>query len=89
MYTLIFSEIAKIDLQFFKTHNPQFYKKALKLIEELTEHPFTGTGNPERLKYDLSGKWSRRISSEHRIVYSVHDELVEVHVLAMRYHYTK
>ena len=41
------------------------------------------------LKYELAGYWSRRINSEHRIIYSVHDEIVTVYVLSMRYHYAK
>ena len=35
----------------------------------MKEHPFHGLGKPEALKYDLSGKWLRRINNEHRIIY--------------------
>ncbi len=42
-----------------------------------------------KLKYELAGYWSRRINSEHRIIYSVHDDIVIVYVLSMRYHYTR
>jgi toxin YoeB len=38
--------------------------------------PYTGIGKPEPLKYELAGYWSRRINSEHRIIYSVHDDIV-------------
>lgn len=44
---------------------------------------------PEPLKYELAGYWSRRINAEHRIIYSVHDDIVTVYVLSMRYHYVK
>ncbi|WP_298648926.1 Txe/YoeB family addiction module toxin [uncultured Proteiniphilum sp.] len=40
-------------------------------LEELTEHPFTGTGRPEPLKHNLSGMWSRRMNKEHRLIYEV------------------
>jgi len=40
--------------------------KILKLIKEVQRHPFEGTGQPESLKHDLSGCWSRRIDKEHR-----------------------
>jgi Txe/YoeB family toxin of toxin-antitoxin system len=43
----------------------------------------------ERLKYGLSGRWSRRINSEHRIIYKINDDKIEILVLSMRYHYTK
>ncbi|MDR0510227.1 MAG: Txe/YoeB family addiction module toxin, partial [Rikenellaceae bacterium] len=71
MYELVLSNTATEDLRHFKRHDVRCYKKALSLLRELIEHPYTGTGKPERLKYELSGSWSRRINSEHRIVYTV------------------
>lgn len=53
----------------------------------MAEHPYIGIGKPETLKYELAGFWSRRINSEHRIVYRVIENVIEIHVLAMRYHY--
>ncbi|TAF45901.1 MAG: Txe/YoeB family addiction module toxin [Sphingobacteriales bacterium] len=38
-----------------------------------------GAGKPEPLKHDLSGKWSRRINQEHRLVYEVHESIVKAH----------
>ena len=65
------------------------YKKILKrinqLIKETQKTPFDGTGKPEPLKFQLSGCWSRRINSEHRLVYKVTDE--NFIILSCRYHY--
>ena len=44
-----------------------------------------GIGKPEPLRGDLSGFWSRRIDHEHRLVYRLVDDSVQV--LACRYHY--
>jgi toxin YoeB len=44
-------------------------------------------GKPERLKYQLSGKWSRRIDLEHRIIYTISDD--NVNILAIRFHYKR
>ena len=63
------------------------YKKALKLIAELYEHPHTGTGKPELLSGDCSGQWSRRIRKKHRLVYEIHDEEVVVLILTAYGHY--
>jgi toxin YoeB len=41
---------------------------------ELSEHPTIGMGNPELLKYNLSGLWSRRINSKNRIIYEIIEE---------------
>jgi toxin YoeB len=45
-----------------------------EILEELKTHPTTGIGNPEQLKYDLSGKWSRRINKKDRIIYEIIEE---------------
>ena len=50
-------------------------------------HPTTGTGKVEALRFGMSGLWSRRINSEHRIVYRINEESHEVYVLSMRGHY--
>jgi toxin YoeB len=63
--------------------------KITALLKDIADHPYTGIGKPEQLKFELAGKWSRRINSEHRIIYTVHEETVMVHVLSMRYHYMK
>jgi toxin YoeB len=71
-YHLDFSHQAQIDIDFHKkTGNKSVLKKLFVLLNELTEHPFTGSGKPEPLKYILAGTWSRRINQEHRLVYEV------------------
>ena len=62
-------------------------KKINDLIKEIQKTPFEGTGKPEALKYDLQGYWSRRINQEHRLVYSVDDNLEELVIVQCRYHY--
>ncbi len=64
-------------------------KKITDLLKDIAEYPYTGIGKLEPLKYELAGYWSRRIYSEHRIIYSVYDDIVTVYVLSMRYHYTR
>ena len=70
-----------------KSGNKAIMNKITSLLKDIAEHPYTGIGKPEPLKYELAGYWSRRINSEHRIVYSVDEEVVRVYVLSMRYHY--
>jgi toxin YoeB len=89
VYELVFSDKAAEDLLYFKRYDARSYRKALSILEELMKHPYAGTGKPERLRYELSGSWSRRINSEHRVVYTVHEDTAEAHILAMRYHYMK
>lgn len=71
-YHLDFSQQAQIDIDYHKrTGNKAVLKKLFVLLNELCEHPFTGTGKPEPLKYILAGTWSRWINQEHRLVYEI------------------
>ena len=87
MYRLQISEEADHDLSRLKKSEPQAFKKALQLLDELVEHPQTGTGHPELLKGDRPGQWSRRISKKHRLVYEIQEEIVLVLVLRAYGHY--
>ena len=83
---LDFSEQAKKDINDHKkSGNKAILKKILGLLNEISEHPFEGTGKPEPLKYQLSGMWSRRISHEHRIVYEVNGDIIYIHSLKGHY----
>lgn len=60
------------DLNYWrKSGNVQAQKKISQLIQAIQENPFFGIGQPEELKYDWKGLWSRRINLEHRIIYEV------------------
>lgn len=71
-----------------KSGNKPLLKKMRELLDELTEHPYTGTGQPEQLKQNLAGFWSRRINQEHRIVYTVDEKRVVVTIVSAKGHYT-
>ncbi len=64
-------------------------KKKVKRINDLLKNcirtPFEGIGKPKCLKGDLQGYWSRRIDSEHRLVYKYQTE--QLFIAACRYHY--
>ena len=55
------------------------------LIKECQRTPFNGSGNPEPLKQNLNGFWSRRINSEHRLVYRIDENIL--FIAQCRYHY--
>ncbi len=86
-YRIDFTKQAENDIDFHrKSGNKAVLKKINTLLEELSEHPFTGTGKPEALKYDLAGLWSRRINHEHRLVYEVDGDTIVV-IIAAKGHY--
>jgi len=87
-YSIILSDKAEKDIIYFKkSGNLVLYKKIAALIEEISETPYTGTGKPERLKGNLSGMWSRRISGEHRLVYYVNESVITVNIASAKGHY--
>lgn len=86
-YTLVMSPRAMEDLQRIKKSGDKTrLKKLKKILEELCEHPLTGVGNPEQLRY-RENTFSRRLSKKDRVVYSIHNNIVEVHILQMLGHY--
>ena len=85
-YNLDFTDQAIADIDAHKkTGNKALLTKLRSLLEELAEHPFTGTGKPEPLKHSLAGCWSRRISREHRLIYEVDENTV--FILSAKGHY--
>ncbi len=87
-YTLDFSKTALEDIEKHKKSGDKpILKKIEKLLNELMEHPMTGTGQPEILKHDLAGLYSRRINKKHRLVYSINEQIITVYVLSAWSHY--
>lgn len=87
-FRLKIEKLAENDLKkHFKSGNKASIKKIQHILEELSEHPFTGIGQPEELKHDLQGLWSRRINQKDRIIYSVEEEIVTVIVFSAMGHY--
>ena len=64
-------------------------KKIEKIFIELSQTPYSGIGNPEPLKHELTGFWSRRINVKDRIIYKVQDDIVTVFVISAMGHYDK
>jgi toxin YoeB len=78
---------AQEDLVFWiKTGNKQNLKKIAKLTEAILLNPEKGIGKPEALKFHLSGKWSRRITEEHRYVYQIENNILKVYSLKDHYY---
>ncbi|MBO4810930.1 MAG: Txe/YoeB family addiction module toxin [Prevotella sp.] len=88
MYTIIYSPKAIEDLRKLKQDEPAAYKKVGKFIQELKEHPKTGTGHPEPLKGNRSGQWSRTVTKKHRLIYEIFETEVHVDVLSAYGHYS-
>lgn len=72
---------------YWQTQDKKTLKRINKLIDAVKRDPFKGIGDPEPLKQNLSGFWSRRIDHTNRLVYRVDNETITI--ISCRYHYNK
>lgn len=82
---LIFSDNAWDDYIFWQKTDKKILRRINTLIKDTKRNPFEGIGKPEPLKHALSGYWSRRITDEHRLIYKVSENAIEI--AQLRYHY--
>ncbi len=82
---LLFLEDAWQDYIYWLKTDKAVLKRINELIKDCMRQPFSGVGKPEPLKFNMSGCWSRRITSEHRLVYRVENE--SLILIQCRYHY--
>lgn len=82
---LSWAESAWEDYLYWQQTDKKILKRINTLIKNIQRDPFDGLGDPEPLKHNWSGYWSRRINREHRLVYKVTDEAVII--VQCRYHY--
>ncbi len=73
------------DYLYWQQQDKQMLRRINLLIKDIQRQPFTGIGDPEPLRHNWSGYWSRRIDKEHRLVYKATDELLII--AQCRYHY--
>jgi toxin YoeB len=77
---------AKKDLEYWrKSGNTKVLKRIKELLESIQETPFKGIGKPEALRFDLAGKWSRRINQNHRLIYTITDTIIYINSLKGHY----
>ena len=86
MYNLDYTDDARRDMQRLKQNEAKAFQKLEKLLDELMDHPRTGTGHPEPLK-GRPDQWSRHITKKHRLVYEIMDQTVIVLILTAYGHY--
>ena len=80
-----FTEEAWKDFEWFLDKDKRVVGRIRELLKDISRHPEEGIGKPERLRFQLSGCRSRRITKEHRLIYTVDEQVVTV--ISCRYHY--
>ena len=85
MSKFLFTEDAWSDDLYWQTQDKKMLKRINQLLQDIERNGYSGLGKPEPLRGNLSGFWSRRIDDEHRIVYRISEDRVEI--IQCRGHY--
>ncbi|MDO9596209.1 MAG: Txe/YoeB family addiction module toxin [Azoarcus sp.] len=83
--TLVFSDQAWEDYRYWQKQDRKMVERINKLIREIQRRPYEGIGKPEPLKHALAGFWSRRLNDEHRIVYRIEGDAMQIAQLRFRH----
>jgi toxin YoeB len=81
----VFTEISWEDYLYWQKIDKSKIKRINELLKDISRSPYEGIGKPEALRYNYAGFWSRRIDEEHRLIYRVTDD--EVQIVKCRFHY--
>ena len=82
---LVCADAAWDDYLYWQQHDRKTVQRINQLIQATRREPFAGIGKPEALKHALAGFWSRRITDEHRMVYRVEGDALQI--VQLRFHY--
>jgi toxin YoeB len=81
----VFTELSWEDYLYWQKNDKQKLKRINELLRDISRNPYEGIGKPEPLKFNYAGFWSRRIDEEHRLIYRLVND--EVQIAKCRYHY--
>jgi toxin YoeB len=82
---VVFSAESWEEYLYWQETDPGTPKRINLLIKDIMRDPYRGMGKPEPLRHALQGYWSRRITSEHRIIYRKAGN--QILIAQLRYHY--
>lgn len=80
-----FSSSGWEDYLYWQNTDKKMIVKINNLIKDISRSPYEGIGKPEALKHELTGWWSRRINEEHRLIYRLHGNILQI--AQCRHHY--
>ena len=75
------------DYLYWQKEDKKILQRINLLIKDTLRNPTEGIGKPEKLRHNIKGFYSRRITDEHRLVYRFTPSGITV--ISCRYHYSK
>lgn len=87
-YRIVLLDKAKSDIKKLqKSGEKKLLTKLENLLVEISKNPRFGTGKPEQLKHYEKETWSRRLNDKNRLVYEIHNDIIQVDMLNIMGHY--
>jgi toxin YoeB len=87
MPDVVFTDAAWDDYLWWQGQDKKTLKRINALIRDISRDWHAGLGQPEPLRGDRSGFWSRRINAQDRIVYPIGPDGA-VRIVELRGHYS-
>jgi toxin YoeB len=88
-YRIVFDILAQKQIaKHVKSGNKANIKKIEQILVQIADNPFEGIGNPEALKHEFTGYWSRRINQKDRLIYKIDENIVTVFIISALGHYS-
>ena len=86
MRSLVFEGSSWTEYEQLREKDKKMHNALRKLLKEMLRgNPASGTGKPEKLKHNLQGLWSRRLSQKDRLVYKFDDNYLYVFAIGGHY----
>ena len=78
-------ETAWADYEYWQMQDKKIVRRINALLKDIERNGYNGLGKPEPLKGNLTGWWSVRIDAEHRLVFQIVENQIEIY--ACKGHY--
>ncbi|MEY4308372.1 MAG: hypothetical protein RL422_575 [Bacteroidota bacterium] len=82
---IVFTELSWEDYQYWQKIDKHKIKRINELVKDISRNPHEGIGKPKALKFNYAEFWSRRIDEEHRLIYRIVED--EIQIVKCRFHY--
>ena len=72
----LWTDAAWEDYVWWQSQDRRTLKRINQLIKDIERDPFSGLGKPDTLRFELSGKWTRRIDDRNRLIYRIEGDMI-------------
>ncbi len=87
MRSIVFEGNTWSEYEKLRMKDKKLHETLCRILKEMQRgDPSEGLGQPEALKYHLSGLWSRRLSQKERLIYKFDESYIYIFAVGGHYH---